>query len=114
MKEKGKVVRQNTRERHPMEAMALSIIQGQLANGVVYMQAALFLSLSHTHRSREYIHTICMLLSLDFDVDCQQSHWNSSKSSFLHEHGHRQCAILSCQPFVPVFVCLLVCLVSKA
>lgn len=49
---KRKVVRQNGGERHPMEAVALSIIQGQLANRVVYMQAAppsLFLSLSLMH-----------------------------------------------------------------
>lgn len=80
VKEKGKVVRQNTGERHPMEAMALSIIQGQLANGVVYMQAAthshslsllsFFVSLpSHTHRSRRYMHIICMILRLDFDAE---------------------------------------------
>lgn len=41
MKENGKVVRHNTGERHPTEAMALSIIQGQLANRVVYMQAVI-------------------------------------------------------------------------
>lgn len=37
-REERGVVSQNTRERHPVEAMVLSIIQGQLANRTVYMQ----------------------------------------------------------------------------
>lgn len=51
-KEKGKVLMQNTGERHiPRKAAALLIIQGQAANRVVYMQAAarsVFLFLSCT------------------------------------------------------------------
>ena len=63
------VVQQNTGERHPTEATALSIIQGQLANRVVYMQAAtpsVFLSpsLMHTQVWGAYMHNICMLLCL--------------------------------------------------
>lgn len=39
-REERGVVSQNTGERHPVEAMVLSIIQGQLANRTVYMQTA--------------------------------------------------------------------------
>lgn len=57
VEEKRRVVKQNTGERHPMEAEALLITRGQLTNRVVYMHAgSSSLSFFPTHMA--CIHTI--------------------------------------------------------
>lgn len=69
-REERGVVSQNTGERHPVEAMVLSIIQGQLANRTVYMQTAT-LSLSDACGSIEHacMPFICVPI-FPFATDC--------------------------------------------